>query len=70
MNFQELLTKIINLISKNQLTFLKDLDRRITINKNGRFNIYKINELRNQSKFSEFINELEDGCIYTVIPIF
>jgi hypothetical protein len=66
---QEMKNKIFNLISIEEITFLKDLDRRITINKFGKFNYYKINELRNQNLFLEFINELEEGCVYTVIPI-
>jgi hypothetical protein len=66
---QEMKTKIFNLISTEEITFLNELDRRITINKYGKFNYYKIYELRNQSRIWNFINELEDGCVYTVIPI-
>jgi hypothetical protein len=67
---QIMMNKLFDLISTNSITFLKDLDNRILINKFGKFEYYKIYEMRNQSKFSNFIkNELEDGCVYTVIPI-
>jgi len=38
---QQLKTKMFDLISVKEITFLKDLDYRITINKNGKFYYYK-----------------------------
>jgi hypothetical protein len=61
--------KIFKLISTNEITYLKDLDTRIKLNKYGKFSYFKIYEIRNQSRIWNFINELEDGCVYTIIPI-
>ena len=59
--------KMFNFISTKEITYLKDLDKRIKINKYGKFNYYKIYEF-NHSKFWNFISELEDNKVYTLIP--
>jgi len=59
--------KMFNFISTKEITYLKDLDKRIKINKHGKFNYYKIYEF-NHSKFWNFISELEDNKVYTLIP--
>lgn len=66
---QEMMNKLFELISKTEITYLKDLDQRITINKYGKFSYYKNQEFRNQSKIFNFLSELEDNTVYTVIPM-
>jgi len=39
--------KMFEIISTKEITYLKDLDNRIRINKYGKFNYYKLNELSN-----------------------
>ncbi len=46
---------------------LKDLDKRININKYGKFYYYKIYEFNN-SNIWNFLKDLEDNKVYTLIP--
>lgn len=64
-----MMNKLKELISSKSITFLKDLDNRIIINKFGKYEYHKIYEIRNQSKIQYFLNELEDNCVYMIIPI-
>jgi hypothetical protein len=80
MNFQEkiesLKNNIFKLISTKELTFLKDLDKRILINKKGKF-YYKSNNYNynyedflelNPYNIARFFKDLDDKKIYTLIP--
>jgi len=71
MNFNEKVKEInkimFNIISTKDITYLKDLDKRIKLNKYGKFNYWKIYELNN-SKIWQFLYELEDNKVYTLIP--
>ena len=71
MSFQdkikEIQTKMFDIISTKEITYLKDLDKRININKYGKFNYWRIYEIRNY-KFWSFLKELEDNKVYTLIP--
>lgn len=71
---EQLKDNIFKLISTKEISFLKDLDRRITINKNGRF-IYDSNSYNfedflelNPNNTSRFLKQLNDNKIYTLIP--
>ena len=64
---KEIQTKMFDIISTKEITYLKDLDKRIKLNLYGRFNYWRIYEIRN-SKFWSFLNELEDNKVYTLIP--
>jgi len=59
--------KMFDIISTKEITYLKDFDRRIHINKYGKFNYYKIYNF-NHSKIWNFIYELEEDKVYTLIP--
>jgi hypothetical protein len=73
MNFNqkilEMKSKIFELISTKEITFLKDLDKRISINKFGKYyyksNIYNI-EL-DTSVVTNFLFSLSNEKIYTLI---
>ena len=58
--------KMFEIISTKEITYLKDLDNRIRINKYGKFNYYKLNELSN-SKIWNFLSDLEGNKVYTLI---
>src|ERR1700704_1512004 len=58
-NIQEMNIKMFKIISTKEINYLKDLDKRIHINKYGKFNHYKI---------YNFIYELEEDKVYTLIP--
>lgn len=60
-------TKTFDLISTKEITFLKDLDNRITINKNGKFCYYKFLELNSNSIWN-FLLDLDLNTVYSVIP--
>jgi hypothetical protein len=51
MNFNEKVKQMnklmFDIISKKEITYLKDLDKRININKYGKFYYYKMNEFNN-----------------------
>jgi hypothetical protein len=64
----ELKSKFSELISKNEITFLKDLDNRININKCGKFCYYKFLEL-DSNNIWKFLVKLEDNRIYSIIPL-
>jgi len=71
MSFEEKIkqmkTKMFEIISTEEITYLKDIDKRIKINKYGKFNYYKIYEF-NHKKIWNFIYELEENKVYTLIP--
>jgi hypothetical protein len=56
-----------DIISTKEVTYLKDLDKRININKYGKFYYYKIYDLNN-SQIWNFLNELDENKVYTLIP--
>jgi predicted transcriptional regulator len=63
--------KIFELISTKEITFLKDLDRRISINKTGKF-YYKSNKYTvelDTSIVRNFLHSLDTDSIYTLILI-
>jgi len=64
---KEIQTKMFDIISTKEITYLKDLDKIIKLNKYGRFNYWRIYEITN-SKIWAFLNELEDNRVYTLIP--
>jgi len=64
---KEMQTKMFEIISTKEITYLKDLDKRIKLNKYGKFNYWRIYEIRNYKIWS-FLNELEDNKVYTLIP--
>lgn len=64
---KEMQTKMFEIISTKEITYLKDLDKRIKINKFGRYNYWRIYEIRNYKVWS-FLNELEDNKVYILIP--
>ena len=66
---KEMQTKMFEIISTKEITYLKDLDKRIKINKFGKFNYWRIYEDRN-SKVWQFLSELEDNKVYTLILMF
>jgi hypothetical protein len=74
MNFnqkiQQMTSKIFELISTKEITFLKDLDNRILIHKNGKF-YYNSNICNSELDYSiikDFLSKLEFNKIYTLIP--
>lgn len=71
MNFEqkliELKTKMFDLISNKEITYLKDLDTRITINKNGKFCYHKCLEI-DSNIIWKFTQKLEENKVYTLIP--
>jgi hypothetical protein len=66
-NIQQLNNKMFEIISVKEITYLRDLDLRININKYGKFNYYKLNEVSN-NKIYTFLHELDDNKVYTLIP--
>jgi len=64
---KEIQTKMFDIISTKEITYLKDLDKRIKLNKYGKFHYWRIYEITN-SKIWAFLNELEDNRVYTLIP--
>jgi hypothetical protein len=60
--------ELLKRISINNISFLKDINKNIQINKNGKFKYLYINKY-DFNKIIEFIENLEDNSIYTVIPI-
>lgn len=64
---KEMQTKMFEIISIHEITYLKDLDKRIQINKYGRYNFWRIYDIRNYKIWS-FLNELEDNKVYILIP--
>jgi hypothetical protein len=44
-NIQELNNQMFEIISTKEITYLRDLDKRIKINKYGKFNYAKLNEV-------------------------
>ena len=64
---KEIQTKMFDIISTKEITYLKDLDKIIKLNKYGRCNYLRIYEITN-SKIWNFLKELEDNKVYTLIP--
>lgn len=67
MNLKNLRLRMHEIISNNEITFLKDIPDNITINKYGKFCYYKFLEL-DINNILKFLYELEDNEIYTLIP--
>ena len=66
---KEMNIKMFDLISTKNITYLKDLDKRIKLNLYGKFYYWRIYEIRNY-KIWNFLNELEDNKVYNLIPLF
>lgn len=60
-------TKMFDLISTKEITFLNELDKRIKINKFGKF-YYKNLEF-GYTEIWRFLLELEDNKVYVIIPL-
>nr|AWX52928.1 hypothetical protein [Lactarius sp. (in: basidiomycete fungi)] len=56
-----------NVISKKEITFLKDVDNYINVKPISRFRYFNIWALEN-SRIREFLYSLDELSIYTVIP--
>jgi hypothetical protein len=71
MNFksklQEINNKLLDIITTKEITYLKDLDNRIKLNKYGKFHYHKIYEYNIELVYN-FIKELHSNRIYTLIP--
>jgi hypothetical protein len=63
-----MLTQLLNLISTKEITLLKELDKLIHINKQGKFNYKNIPNFQ-QIHILNFINRLDENSIYTIIPM-
>jgi hypothetical protein len=77
MSFQEWLTSVqlemVKHISTKNISLLCDLDKRIQIVKEGKFSYWKCQDTKYESDLHStsvyrYLNELEDGKIYTFIP--
>jgi hypothetical protein len=64
---KEIQTKMFDIISTKNITYLKDLDKRIKLNLYGKFHYWRIYEIRNYKIWS-FLSNLEDNKVYTLIP--
>lgn len=60
-------TKMFDLISTKQITFLNELDNRIDIDKYGPFKYHKSSNFE-QEDIKHFLNILENNKIYIIIP--
>jgi len=65
---QQLKTKMFDVISIKEITFLKDLDTRISINKNGKFYYHKFLETNSSNIWRFLLFRLDKIKIYTIIP--
>jgi hypothetical protein len=72
MTFQEILINLkqqmFDAISTKDISYLYNLDKRIEVNKLGKFNYYKLDEI-NIFNILRFKHQLENDRIYAVIPI-
>jgi hypothetical protein len=66
---QQIKNKMLELISTKSITYLRDLDMKIKINKDGKFYYSKFIEINN-SNLREFLCNLEDNSIYTLIILY
>jgi|GEM_PF-2533937 hypothetical protein len=62
------MSPFLHLISTKEITLLKELNKHIHINKQGKFSYKNIPSLQFMAIIN-FINKLEDGEIYTIIPM-
>jgi alanyl-tRNA synthetase len=73
MNFQEKIqqmkNKLFDLISTKEITYLKELNKNIKINKEGKFYYSKIIEINN-SNLRDFLSNLDDKSIKTLIILY
>lgn len=73
MTFQEKLdllkTKMFDLISTKDITFLWNLDKRIEVNKFGKFNYHNFGEEIHVNNIWKFLSQLDENKIYTIIPV-
>jgi hypothetical protein len=63
-----MLSQLLHLISTKEITLLKELDKLIHINKQGKFNYKNIPSFQ-LIHILNFINRLDDHSIYTIIPM-
>lgn len=72
MNFQEKLIEfkqqMFELITTKDISYLWNLDKRIRVNAEGKYNYHTLIELHN-SDIWRFLHKLESDKIYVVIPI-
>jgi hypothetical protein len=64
----ELNQKIFEFISTKNISLLKDLDQKINIIKHGKFKYYKMVDDLILEDIKNFINNLDDDKLYTLIP--
>jgi hypothetical protein len=57
-----------DIISVKEITFLKDLDNRITVNKNGKFYYHKFLEINSSNIWRFLLFKLDENKVYTLIP--
>lgn len=73
MSFQEKLQHLKNemndLITTNKISFLRNLDKRIELNKTGKFSYHTSIDLMGPNSIWTFIQGLEEGKIYAIIPL-
>jgi hypothetical protein len=63
-----MLSQLLHLISTKEVTLLKELNKLININKQGKFYFKNIPSFQ-IIHILNFINKLEDNSIYTIIPM-
>jgi hypothetical protein len=66
-NLELIKTKMFDLISVSEITFLKEMDNRININKFGKYCHKNLDFGYN--KIWRFLNGLDDNKIYVLIPL-
>lgn len=65
---QQFKNKMFDLITIENISFLYKLDKRIDLNKSGKFNYHTFSELH-ISEIFKFLTQLEDDKIYAIIPL-
>src|SRR5579859_3021275 len=60
--------ELLKRISNSNITLLKDVNKQIQINKNGKFKYYYL-PFFDFNKIIEFIDNLENNYLYTIIPL-
>jgi hypothetical protein len=65
--FWEMNPNILKLISTKEVTFLKEVNKTIIIDKNGEFKYFKFDSTW-LTDIKDFISSLEDNKIYIIIP--
>lgn len=66
---KELKQEIFNLISTKEISYLYNLDKRIDVNRLGKFNYYNFSSELHSGEIWKYLQQLEDDRIYALIPI-